>query len=422
MRYLLDPKKRCYYNLEFAFGEVPNRLVPYDYDALAHYPGQVVAVVTNIRTGKAEYFEIPPYEKHWETTIASCSLPVLFPPVKLGKQYYLDGGLADPVPYKKAREEGCDKIIVILTRKRDYIKERERGTALVNYIYQKYPKVVELMNRRAESYNRLTRELLAEEKKGNLFLIAPRDTYGVSRTEGDWKLLDGCTRKVLMWPGSRWTRCGRIWRRKCGIEKQFDVSAEGWFAKMEILFIRHGKTRGNLERRYVGRTDEPLLAEEEKRLESSEYRRFCPDVIYTSALLRCRQTAALLFSGKTEDPERIMTGQMPGNRRYTDDSERTVVCPGLNETDFGMFEYKNYAELNGDPAYQAWIDSGGRAEIPGGESGSRFRNAAEKHFWTVWRTQKNAGQNGRPLWCTAGRLWRCWRRSAGRSGIFTAGR
>ena len=144
---------------------------------------------TNIRTGKAEYFEIPPYEKHWETTIASCSLPVLFPPVKLGKHYYLDGGLADPVPYKKAQEEGCDKIIVILTRKRDYIKERERGTALVNYIYHKYPKVVELMNRRAESYNRLTRELLEEEKKGNLFLIAPRDTYGVSRTEGDWKLL-----------------------------------------------------------------------------------------------------------------------------------------------------------------------------------------------------------------------------------------
>lgn len=189
MRYLLDPKKRCYYNLEFAFGEVPNKLVPFDYDALAHYPGRVVAVVTNIRNGKAEYFDIPPYEKHWETTIASCSIPVLFPPVKLGKNYYLDGGLADPVPYKKAREEGCDKIIVILTRQREYIKERERGTAMVNYIYHKYPKIVECMKRRSESYNRLTEELLKEEKKGNIFLIAPRDTYGVSRTEGDWNLL-----------------------------------------------------------------------------------------------------------------------------------------------------------------------------------------------------------------------------------------
>ena len=26
----------------------------------------------------------------------------------------------------------------------------------------------------------------------------------------------------------------------------------------KILLIRHGKTQGNLERRYIGRTDEPL--------------------------------------------------------------------------------------------------------------------------------------------------------------------
>ncbi len=149
---------------------------------------------------------------------------------------------------------------------------------------------------------------------------------------------------------------------------------------MEILFIRHGKTRGNLERRYVGRTDEPLLAEEEKRLQSSEYRRFCPDVIYTSALLRCRQTAALLFSGEDRRSGANPDWTDAGEQAYTDDSERTVVCPGLNETDFGVFEYKNYAELNGDPAYQAWIDSGGRAEIPGGESGSRFRERCREAF------------------------------------------
>lgn len=189
MRHFLNPKKRCYYNLEFAFGEVPNKLVPYDYDALADYPGKVVAVVTNIETGEAEYFDIPPYEKQWETTIASCSLPVLFPPVKLGDNYYLDGGLADPVPYKRAMAEGCDKIIVILTREREYIKEREKGTGIVNFSYRKYPKIVECMNRRTDAYNRLTRELLEEEKKGNIFLIAPRDTYGVGRTEGDWNLL-----------------------------------------------------------------------------------------------------------------------------------------------------------------------------------------------------------------------------------------
>lgn len=30
---------------------------------------------------------------------------------------------------------------------------------------------------------------------------------------------------------------------------------------MKLIFIRHGKTAGNLERRYIGRTDEPLCDE-----------------------------------------------------------------------------------------------------------------------------------------------------------------
>ena len=89
LRHWLNPRKRCYYNLEFAFGEIPNRLVPYDYEVLASYPGKVVAVVTNVRTGEAEYKELPPYETAWETTIASCSIPVLFPPVCLDGEYYM---------------------------------------------------------------------------------------------------------------------------------------------------------------------------------------------------------------------------------------------------------------------------------------------------------------------------------------------
>ncbi len=191
MHHFLNPKKRCYYNLAFDFDEVPNRLVPFDYDALANYPGRVVACVTNIETGEAEYLDIPPYERLWETTIASCSLPVLFPPVRLGDQYYLDGGLADPVPYQQAFREGCDKVVVILTRERDYVKtEPDRGSAIVNRVYRKHPKVVDRMKRRMDDYNKMKQELLQEEEKGNIFLIAPEDTCGVSLTEGNWDLLE----------------------------------------------------------------------------------------------------------------------------------------------------------------------------------------------------------------------------------------
>ncbi len=189
MKYLLDPKKRCYYNLAFDFDEIPNKLVPFDYEALADFPGPALSVATNIKTGKAEYLQIPPYEFYWATTIARCSLPVLFPPVEIGGRQYLDGGLSDPIPFKKAMQDGCDRIIVIMTRERDYQKGREQGTAIVDFIYQKYPKIVECMKTRAEFYNRMLRELYEAEAKGDVFVIAPRDTYGIGRTEGKWSLL-----------------------------------------------------------------------------------------------------------------------------------------------------------------------------------------------------------------------------------------
>ncbi len=149
---------------------------------------------------------------------------------------------------------------------------------------------------------------------------------------------------------------------------------------MEILLVRHGKTRGNLERRYVGRTDEPLLPEEAERLGRSEYGSFHPDVVYTSSLLRCRQTAALLFPGVPDRSGRNNGWTEQGEKAYTDNSEGHIMCPGLNETDFGVFEYKNYAELNGDPAYQSWIDSGGQDAVPGGESGEQFRKRCREAF------------------------------------------
>ena len=123
---------------------------------------------------------------------------------------------------------------------------------------------------------------------------------------------------------------------------------------MQIVFIRHSMTAGNLERRYIGcRTDEPLceagisLAQQK----TAEIRQTfpMPEVVLTSPMRRCVQTAEILFP----------------------DTPREIVY-GLQECDFGDFEGKNYAELSGDPAYQAWIDSGGTLAFPGGESRAAF--------------------------------------------------
>lgn len=189
MKYLIDRKERAYYNTKFVFDEVSNKLLLYDYEALKKYSGKVEAVVTNIHTGRAEYLEVPRGKEMRDVLVASCSLPVLFQPVKIGNHAYLDGGLADSIPYEHAWAEGCDKLIVVLTRERGYVKTPEKAEKITNALYKKYPKVVEDMKLRPERYNASMKQLLELEKEGKVFVIAPETTYGVGRTETDTKKL-----------------------------------------------------------------------------------------------------------------------------------------------------------------------------------------------------------------------------------------
>ncbi|MCI9136512.1 MAG: patatin family protein [Lachnospiraceae bacterium] len=183
VRHLL--KDKSFYNIPFVFGEVPNKLEAFDYETFAAFPGKVEACVTNIHTGKAEYLEVPRNDEQFEVLVASCALPILFQPVKVGKRYYLDGGLSDSIPYQHAIQEGCDKNIVILTRERGYVKKEERGGRISRKLYKKYPNIAQDLKKRPEEYNACVKELMELEQKGEIFVIAPETTHGVGRTESN---------------------------------------------------------------------------------------------------------------------------------------------------------------------------------------------------------------------------------------------
>jgi len=185
MRHLFNRENRSLYNISFVYGEIPNKIVPFDMDAFEQYSGKAVATVTNIHTGKPEYIEVPRRDDKYEVLVASCALPVLFQPVKVGKRYYLDGGLSDSVPYKQAMREGCDKNIVILTRERGYVKKTEHAEKILRKMYKKYPNIVKAMEERPEKYNESMAELYEAEERGEVFVFAPDNIHGVGRTESD---------------------------------------------------------------------------------------------------------------------------------------------------------------------------------------------------------------------------------------------
>lgn len=117
---------------------------------------------------------------------------------------------------------------------------------------------------------------------------------------------------------------------------------------MELIFIRHGTTQGNLEKRFIGTLDVPLAPQGEELARVVGPTLPQVEHIYRSPLTRCLQTAMLLWPGV----------------------EMTAIA-GLRETDFGPFEGKNHEELQDDPLYQAWIGQSDQlnfAAMPVGES------------------------------------------------------
>ena len=181
-----DPRNRSYFGLKFAYETIPNELVPFDYDTFEAYPGQVEAVVTNLSTGRAEYREVPRRDASFLLLQATCAMPVLFQPIRLdGGDPYLDGGCSDAIPWKRALEAGCDRVVVVLTRERSYRKEPEQLMPLFRRVYRKYPAFLEDLWTRAERYNQCREELFALEREGRVLVIAPADTRGFSRTEHD---------------------------------------------------------------------------------------------------------------------------------------------------------------------------------------------------------------------------------------------
>jgi len=181
----VNPANRSYFGLKFAYEDVPNSLIPFDYDTFAAYPGEVEAVVTNLNTGAPDYLPVPRRDEHFTLLQATCAMPVLFPIFHLDGQPYLDGGCSDPIPYQRAFDQGCDRVVVVLTRERDYVRGEEKIEKLIDRRYRHYPRFLDTMHHRADQYNDCRRRLFELEQEGRVLVLAPATTEGFSRTEKD---------------------------------------------------------------------------------------------------------------------------------------------------------------------------------------------------------------------------------------------
>ena len=167
-----------YLDLDYIYSTLSNDdgEYPLDYDAMMANPCGFEVVATNAVTGRPMYFRKEEIKRNqYDFFKASCCVPGIDKPYYVGKIPCFDGGLADPIPYRRAFRAGCDKVIVILTKPRDTVRTSGKDRALAVTIAAEYPKAAETWVNRANVYNRCVEEIFELEKEGKVLIVAPED-------------------------------------------------------------------------------------------------------------------------------------------------------------------------------------------------------------------------------------------------------
>lgn len=168
---------------DYAYQKVPRELDLFDDETFKKSDVPFWAVVTNVVTGQAEYVQIKSVFEQMDTIRASASMPLVSKPVEINGKKYLDGAVADSIPYEYMLSHGFDRAVVILTKAAGYFKQPV-SPYLVNAMYKKnYPIFAKRLVNRHVMYNDQVKHLFELEKKGIVDILQAEEDIKVSKLE-----------------------------------------------------------------------------------------------------------------------------------------------------------------------------------------------------------------------------------------------
>lgn len=185
-------KKRSYFDLDYVYGtlSVTGGEDPVDYDAFFNAGQTLITVATRADDGKPQYFTNADFHTDDLSPLkGSCAIPGVCKPYKVGDSLYFDGGVADSVPVEKALADGCDRLLVVLTKPLDFVKKPEHFRAAYTRALRAYPNIVKELKMRADVYNRGIEKARALASEGRAVILAPAGGYYVTAfTKNEKKL------------------------------------------------------------------------------------------------------------------------------------------------------------------------------------------------------------------------------------------
>ncbi len=187
-------------NFDYIYGTLSSQEGedPLDYGTMAADPAQFLVVATEADSGRAKYFSRADiHENDYRALMASSCVPGVDRPVELDGVAYYDGALSDPVPIRKAFDEGCDRVILLLTKPLDIPRQPGKDLLLANMIHKKHPAAAESLRLRAERYNSSVALAKNYAEQGKVLILAPDDITGVDTLKRDKAALQRLYEKGL---------------------------------------------------------------------------------------------------------------------------------------------------------------------------------------------------------------------------------
>lgn len=152
-----------------------------DFPKIMANPARYELVATDARTAKPHYFSKKDmHQDDYRVVKASCSLPAACKPQVIDGVPYYDGGMSDPIPADRAIRQGCDKVVIISSKPRDFVKKPEGMRWFYTIACHKYPEVVRALNWRHVSYMQRFKHIFDLEKAGKAFIFCPSQNLAMS--------------------------------------------------------------------------------------------------------------------------------------------------------------------------------------------------------------------------------------------------
>ena len=179
----------CFIDLEYIYGAALTNSGgedPLDYETMMRTETQMEIVATDAGTAEPVYYGLRemPKDDYGPIKGSSC-LPVVSRPYRWRGRALYDGGLSDPIPVRRAFVQGCDRVVLILTRPRDDVRDPRRDRFFARLLKLTHKKAGEALLRRAETYNRQLEEAKEYERQGRLLIVAPDDIGGMKTLTRD---------------------------------------------------------------------------------------------------------------------------------------------------------------------------------------------------------------------------------------------